>query len=246
MEGVWNLLIERGVTTEELSLLKHSYLLLLMLPLISTLIGVARHFIGIKSLSVYLPIIITFAFYEISIESEITNEPDILRGVKVGIILFFLVFFTAAVTYYGIVKTLRMHYIPKSSLVITAVSISVISFLILGSYLGKTGILFINFFTLIMLSSLSERFFAIFAKKKFRYAFVSSIQTLVLSLIAFVILVNDTVKDTLINYPWIVLVTILLNIYIGRFVGLRLTEYWRFRSILFKEEIKDDRQFGKK
>ncbi len=246
MEIVWDLIRDQGINETQIMLLQHSFLLLLMLPIVSTITGFGRHIIGLKSVSIHLPIVITFALYEISIENQAGNTPAVLEGLKIGLVLYFLVFFSTAILYYYILKKFRMHYIPKSSLIITAVTLTVVIFLIIGTYLGKTALTAINFFTLVMITSLSERFMSLFSKKKFKYCLIASIETLLLSVVSFLIISWSYFQEKLLLYPWIILITILLNIYIGRFVGLRLTEYWRFRSILLKEETpEDDKQDSK-
>jgi len=36
------------------------------------------------------------------------------------------------------------------------------------------------------------------------------------------------------EYPWVVLFTIPFNIFLGKWTGLRFSEYWRFRDVLKK------------
>lgn len=236
MDFIWDALADEGVTYQQIELIKNSYLLLMMLPIVSTLVGIGRHVVGIKTLSVYAPIVTTFAFYEISTDAlNSGTEPDVLKGLKLGLLLFSTAFFTSALLYYFVVKQLRMHYIPKSTLVVTGVSISVISLMIFGAFIGELGLVFISFFTLVMIASLSERFMATFAKKNFRYSFIVSLETLLLSVISFILITWQELQDALLDYPWLIILVIIINIFLGTFSGLRLTEYWRFRDVINKE-----------
>lgn len=236
MDFIWNALIDRGVSDQEIELIKNSYLLLMMLPIVSTLVGIGRHIIGIKTLSVYAPIVATFAFYEISTDAlNGETKPDIENGLKLGLLLFFTVFISSALLYFLVVKQLRMHYIPKTTLVITGVSISLISLMIFGAFIGELGLVFINFFTIVMITSLAERFMATFAKKNFRYSLIVSLETLFVSLLGFMLISWSWLQEALLKYPWIIIFVVLINLFLGTFTGLRLTEYYRFKSLTNKE-----------
>ena len=42
---------------------KSTIVLLLMLPIVATMVGISRHIIGMRSLGIYLTLIITFIFF---------------------------------------------------------------------------------------------------------------------------------------------------------------------------------------
>lgn len=233
MDSVWTTLVEKGVSLEEIEMLKHSYLLLLMLPIVATIVGIGRHILGFNTLGTYVSIVLSFGFYEIGFEND---SPDFIKGIKLGIALFFVVFATSALLYYLIIKKLRMHFIPKSSLVLTGVSISVILLLVVTAYYGKVGFIFLDVFSLIMIASISERLITIFAKKKLNQAISLSAQTLFLATLAFGLMSWDNLRGMLIEYPVLILLTIAINLLVGTYTGLRITEYWRFRQILLEEE----------
>ncbi len=234
MDQIWQLFLDRGISAEELEILKHSLLLLLMLPFVSTVVGITRHIIGISNISIYAPIVITFALYEISF---VSGQNYVFQGLKLGTILFYTVLLTSALLYYFLIKQLRMHYIPKTSLVITGVSFSVAFLLFFNAYFNKTGFFSINTFTLIMIIALSEGFMSIFPKKNFKYAFIISTETFIISVICYLVITLESFQEVLKRYPYIVLVTILINLFVGRFTGLRVTEYWRFKDLLLKQDV---------
>lgn len=237
MDTVWTTLVERGVTLEEIAMLKHSYLLLLMLPIVATIVGFGRHILGLQSLNTYVTIVLTYGFYEIGFEN---GSPNFLKGLKLGLVLFLVVFFSSATLYHIIIKKLRMHFIPKVSLVLTGVIISVILLLMITAYFGKVGFIFLDVFSLIMITSLSERFLTIFAKKKIKQTLMLSIQTLVLATAGLALMSWNNLSEVLIDYPVLILLTIAINLLIGTYTGLRLTEYWRFRQILLESEPEND------
>ncbi|MFC1623487.1 7TM domain-containing protein, partial [Patescibacteria group bacterium] len=59
-------------------------------------------------------------------------------------------------------------------------------------------------------------------------------ETLVISLIGFYIASWDKMEYAVMTYPWIVLIVLSFNIFLGKWTGLRLGEYLRFKKILKK------------
>ena len=63
----------------------------------------------------------------------------------------------------------------------------------------------------------------------------TTIETLVLATIGYSILSLQVTREWVLAKPELtVLLTVLVNIFLGRFTGLRLLEYWRFRELLRK------------
>ena len=236
MNVFWDLLNQFGLSQNEVVLIRELYILLLLIPIVSTIVALFRYIIGTKSLSIYTPIILTFVFFELGM----TNAgQDVMRGLKFGIFLFTAVFILSSIGYLFIKKA-RMHYIPKLSFVLIFVSIGLIGLLILTSLLGLKGLLYIDQFTLVIVAILTEPIVSVIARKSFRYAFFSTTNTLFIAMICYLLISIQSLQSFVENNPWIVLVLIVLNIYIGRFTGLRITEYWRFRDILFKKTSETD------
>jgi hypothetical protein len=232
MDIIWRILSDAGVT--ELDTIKQTFLLLMMLPIASSVVGFSRHILGFKTINTYAPLIIPFAIYEIGTEG-IATSPDIKNSLKLGLLLYLIVFLTTAAIYYWVLKPLRMHYIPKATLIVTSVSISVIASMIYGTLIDEYGLIYVSFFTLAMMIILCEGFFSVFARKSFKYALVISIQTILISVLSFLIMSTKILHQVIFDYPALVLITVIaVNLYIGTFKGLRLTEYWRFRNLIFR------------
>ena len=60
-------------------------------------------------------------------------------------------------------------------------------------------------------------------------------QTIILSFVLFLIMSVQWTKQILLSHPEIVLYTILINIFVGRWRGFRLSEYLRFKNIKLPE-----------
>lgn len=193
--------------------------LLLMLPLVATLVAFFRQVIGIKAFGIYTPSIITFAL--------IAFDPN---GIKYGIAIFISVIFVGMITRLAL-KQLRLLYLPRVAITLSVVSLAVLGILVLGGSLNRTGLSSVSIFPLLIMITLAEKFVATQIEKGSRIAFILAIETLIISVIGYYLVSWESLKALLLQFPWIVLFTFLINFSLGKWTGLRLTEYFRFHKI---------------
>ena len=236
MHIIFDFLLQNGVNIADVQQLQRLYLILLLIPIVATIIGFARYVIGIRSINFYTPLFATFILFEIA---NTTGSSNFLSGLKYGLLFFVIVFLTSTV-FYKILKRLRMHYIPKLSIIITATSLTMMFVLSLMALFEKTLPLSISSFLFVGLIVMSEGFMSIYAKKNFKYTAILTIESLAISIISYTVISLYGVQQFVITNPWIVLVLIVVNVYIGRFLGLRWMEYWRFRTILLNQDNVDE------
>lgn len=239
MQGIFNFLIENGVKISEIQALERLYLVILLIPIVATIIGIARYIIGIRSINFYATLFGTFILFDISTTADINTT--YITGLKYGIIFFLCVFLTSTLSY-KFLRKFRMHYIPKLSLIITAASVAMMVLIALLLLLDKTLPLSISPFVFIALIVTSEAFMSVYAKKNFRYTLTLALETLIITILAYTVISFSAVQTFVINNPWLIIILAIANLYIGRFIGLRLTEYWRFRTILLNSENLLDEQ----
>jgi hypothetical protein len=235
MDFLLDILREKNINEEEILLFQRSLLLILTLPLVATITGIFKHVIGIKTLSIYAPIVLTFAFYEMGF-IEADGKSDFIRGLKFGLVLYLIVFLSSALIY-KLVRSFRMHYVPKNALILTGVVSSIILSLFLGTLIfEKKGLIYLDVFSIIMIATLSETFVSSLGRKSFTNTSKLAIQTLLTAVLSYAIISLDQSRNLIINYSIILIFALLIiNLYIGRFLGLRLSEYWRFKELLLQE-----------
>ncbi|GAB4285852.1 MAG: hypothetical protein Kow0081_3810 [Candidatus Dojkabacteria bacterium] len=242
MEFLLYLLNNKGISAAEIDLLRNSFFLLLSLPIVTTLTGAFRHIIGLKSLSVYAPIILTFAFYQLGYINEsitLTNlqgDYDYLRGLQFGLALYFIVFIIST-SLYSLIRSASLHYIPKTTIVMIGVVISLILSIVFGTFLfERKGLIYLDIFSILMIVTLSETFVSSMARKSFKSTALVGFHTLITAIIAYSFISISKVKEVSINYALLLLgLLVLVNLYIGSLRSLRLTELWRFREILLQD-----------
>lgn len=204
--------IEQGVPEQ-------TVLLLLMLPLVATLVAFFRQVIGIKAFGIYTPSIITFAL--------LAFDPN---GIKYGIAIFISVILVGMVTRLAL-KRFRLLYLPRVAITLSIVSLAILIVLVIGGIYKRTGLASVSIFPLLIMITLAEKFIATQIEKGSRTAFILAVETLVISVIGYFLVSWDTLTNLILTYPWFVLFTFVINFSLGKWTGLRITEYLRFRKI---------------
>ncbi len=192
-------------------------LLLLMLPIIATFIAFLRQVVGIKAFGIYTPLIVTFAFLA-------TN------GLKYGITIFISVIATGMLMRF-ILKPFRLLYLPRVAIMLTAVALFVMGILALGGDLRRTGLAAVSIFPILIMITLVEKFVAVQIEKGTKTAVILAAETLVISVVGFFIASSDSLIHLILTYPWAILFTLPINILLGKWTGLRMSEYYRFKEI---------------
>jgi hypothetical protein len=195
-------------------------ILLLMLPVIATLIAFFRQVIGIKAFGIYTPLIVTFSFLA-------TN------GVKYGIAIFLTVLIIGMLMRFAL-KPFRLLYLPRVAIMLTVVAMLILGILVLGGNLKRTGLASVSIFPILIMITIVEKFIAAQIEKGDRMAIRLALETLIISLIGYYLAVWSPMLKFIAAYPWIVLLTIPVNIILGKWTGLRLSEYFRFKDVIKK------------
>lgn len=195
-------------------------ILILMLPLIATFIALLRQVFGIKAFGIYTPLIITFAFLA-------TN------GIRYGIFIFVAVILSGMIMRFAL-KPFRLLYLPRVAIMISVVAIIVLLILTLGGSLKRTGLAAVSIFPILIMITLVEKFIAVQIEKGNKVAFKLALETLIISIVGYYLASWETLIKLLASYPWIILFTLPINIILGKWTGLRFSEYLRFREILKK------------
>lgn len=203
--------IQRGLPFE-------TVILLLMLPIIATFIAFLRQVVGIKAFGIYTPLIVTFAFLA-------TN------GLKYGITIFVAVIVTGMLMRF-ILKPFRLLYLPRVAIMLTAVAILVLGVLTLGGDLHRTGLAAVSIFPILIMITIVEKFVAVQIEKGDRAALILAAETLVISIIGYFIASSEPLIKFIASYPWAILFTVPVNVFLGKWTGLRLSEYARFKEIM--------------
>ena len=124
----------------------------------------------------------------------------------------------------------RLLYIPKVAIIITVVSLTL---LILVAIAAAIHVTFARdtIFVLLIMSTLAESFLTVKTGEGWWAASIGIGETIGASLLCVAIVQWAALQSLILAYPELILVTIVVNIALGRWTGLRLVEYVRFREV---------------
>lgn len=203
--------VDKGVSA-------NTIVLVLLFPLVAGLIAAARHLIGLTGFGIFVPAMLSVAF--------------VATGIKVGIIMFAVVFFGASLAR-KVTERLKLQYLPRMALMMWLVSAAVLAVLLGAVNINLGSLSAVSIFPILILMLLSENFIEVQTGKSRHEAVQVMIQTLVMAIIGAVILKTNWVQKLVLLNPEIsLLVMALLDIYVGRYTGLRALEMWKFRKII--------------
>lgn len=218
-----NSLIESGVPD-------NTVLLILLLPIIATVVAFMRQVVGITTFGIYTPSIITLAF--------------LILGLKFGLVTFIIILATGAIVRQAMSK-LKLLFIPKMAIVLTMVALTIFAILIMSTYFKWFDAEFITLaiFPILIVGTLTEKFINTQSERGFVSAIVLMGETTLVSIVAYIIaggtadfgiftIKIEFIKNLMLTYPELIFLIIVINVLLGRWTGLRVLEYVRFREVL--------------
>ena len=194
----------------------NTIILVLLLPLLATIIAFVRHVIGLPSIGIFVPVALSITF--------------ISTGITAGLILIVSILLASSIARIFL-KRVQLMQMPKVALSMFVVSLFIFLTLAVSAGTGLLVVRQISIFPVLLLILLSERVTQLHLERSPKETFNITFVTLVMGILGYLLLSYDGLRDTVLLYPEVVLLLIPANILIGRYFGLRLTEYYRFSPI---------------
>lgn len=195
----------------------NNILLVLIIPVIATILAFFRQVVGIKAFGLITPAMTTLSF--------------LVLGLTTGLIVFIVVLLSGTLTRL-VLRQFRLLYLPRMALVLTNASLAILVLFGIGATTDRTATLSFSIFPILILTILAEDFIAVQFSSGARAAMRTTGWTLALVIICYYLVSWELLRTFLMAYPETILLAIPLNIILGRFTGLRLTEYIRFKQLL--------------
>lgn len=202
----------------------NTIVLLLLLPLVVAVIAAARHVVGLRGFGIFLPAALAVVFAA--------------TGPVVGIGLFMVIVLVSTYSRLSLrALKLKLQYLPRMAIILWFVVVGVLLSLFAAPIIRHSDFTNVSIFPVLLLVLLAEDFSKVQLGKSPRTAIMLASETIVLSLVSYLFLTFEQVQEYALLYPETILLGVLVfDIIMGRYVGLRFFEFWRYRKLIMKEK----------
>jgi hypothetical protein len=187
---------------------------ILLLPLGAMIVALARNVIGLKTYGVFLPALIAVAISG--------------TGLIWGLLAFTVVIIIVSLVHFPL-ERLGLLYTPKLVIMLVSVVVAFIVLSIAGISFGYTEIAYVAMFPVVVITITAERFARLIVEDGLGKALNTTLQTLVVVVMCYYTITSRTMEAVFLAFPELFLVIIACMIVLGRWIGLRVIEYKRFR-----------------
>lgn len=194
----------------------NTIILILLLPVLATIVAFLKHVVGLPSLGMLVSIALSITL--------------LATGITAGLILLTTIILASTFAR-AFLKRIRIMQLPKIALSFFVVSMFVLGTLTAGASLGLLTVKQLSIFPVLLLILLSERIVALQLTRSLKETFEITVVTLSLGVLGFFILSSEILRTLVLVYPEFILILIPINIIIGRYFGLRITEFFRFSEV---------------
>lgn len=196
----------------------NTIVLILLFPLVAAIIAASRHILGIRGFGIFLPAVLSVVF--------------VSTGIIDGLLLFLTIIIVATLSRMFLRK-MKLQYLPRMAFLLWFVCLAVLAILFLSPILNLVSIITLSIFPILILILLAESFIGIQIGMSMKKAIRMTFETLIMALVCSGLLQLEFLqKFVLLNPEMTVIGVAVLDIFMGKYAGLRLLERKKFREIL--------------
>jgi len=198
----------------------NTIVLLLLLPIVTLVIAFSRNVVGIRGFGIFLPAALSVVF--------------VATGPVVGIGLFLLIVVVSTLVRILLRKLkIKLQYLPRMSFILWAVVLGVLGLLFAAPYIRFSELPNVSIFAVLILVLLAEDFTRVQLGKSAKTAVSLTFETLILSLLSYLFLTLKPLQEYVLLNPEISLLgTAVFDLILGKYTGLRIMEFYRFRRLI--------------
>lgn len=211
--NAWSLFNKAGLS---LSLLG----IILMIPIGAIVTVIFRNVIGLRTFGTFLPALIASSF----------RETNLLWG----IITFSSIIVVGSLLRW-IIDKLRITHTPKLTILLVYVVISLLIISATGVLLDNMQLAKATLFPLALMAITIERFSLIVQESGTKDALIIYTNTIITVVFCYIVINSLALQTLVMAFPETLLLVICGGLYFGDWVGIRVTELFRFRKLIFNE-----------
>ncbi|MDX1971539.1 MAG: 7TM domain-containing protein [Candidatus Sumerlaeia bacterium] len=191
-------------------------MIILLIPVGATVVAFFRNVIGVVPFGTFMPALVAVSFRE--------------TGFLFGAIMFTTVLLVATGVNLLLVK-LRLLHIPRLTIIITVVVLSILGVSVFCIRMGIAQGAAVSLFPMAILSLTSERFTQTIMVDGLKEAAKRLLVTFVVSSACYLVIGISALQMLVVAYPELLLVNIAINLVLGSWTGMRLSELGRFKDL---------------
>lgn len=195
----------------------NTIVLILLLPVLATIVVAFRYLVGLSGIGLLVPIALSITL----LGTDVTPGFIMLAAIIVASLVSRL-----------ILRRMPIMQMPKVALSMLMVAIFLLAALAISSIYGIIDVRSLSIFPILLFILLSDRIVSLFLERDFVETIQTTLITLFLAILGFLLLTWQQLRFFILIYPESILLLIPINIAIGRYFGLRMTEYIKFQPIL--------------
>ncbi len=212
--NAWSVFTKAGLS---MSLLK----VILLIPLGAIVTIIFRNVVGIQTFGTFLPALIASSFRQ-------TN-------LFWGVVAFSAIIIVGSMLRWVIDK-LRITHTPKLTILLVFVVLSILLISAAGVFLDNMHLAKATLFPLALMAITIERFALITQESGTKEAFKIYANTIVTVIFTYIVINAEILQTFVMAFPETMLLVIAGGLYFGNWVGIRITELFRFRKLIYNEQ----------
>lgn len=195
----------------------NTIVLILLLPVLATIVVIFRYLIGLSGIGLLVPIALSITL--------------LATDVTPGFIMLAAIILASLVSRF-LLKRFPIMQMPKVALSMLMVALFLLFALTISSIYGIIDVRNLSISPILLFILLSDRIVTLFLERDLGETIQTTLITLFLAILGFLLLRWEQLRQFALLYPELILLIIPVNILIGRYFGLRMTEYIKFQPIL--------------
>lgn len=192
---------------------------ILMLPIGALVVVLFRNVVGMPTFGTFLPALLAAAAGS--------------TGALWGVVAVAIAVGAVALARWGI-QRLEILHSPTLAILLAAVVFTLLTTTLLAERFGVEPLTRVTLFPIAVLAICAERFYLSLTEHGGATAGKELLGTLFVMLACHVVMNSLALQVLVIGFPEVIFLVIAADIYLGRWVGMRLSEYRRFRALLFE------------
>lgn len=201
------------------------FMTILLIPLGTLVLSLARNVIGIPTFGIFTPIILTLFFKETSFGFGL---------------LFFMVVVLVGIAERYVLDKFYLLAVPRLSIILTLVILLMIGYSLSSGDFGFSSQKHLAFFPIVIVTSNIERLSIMMAEEGLVNTLKTLIGTLVIAILGYALYLIPTLEMFMFTNPELLFTIIGLLILIGKYKGYRLSEFLRFRDLVRQKKRKEE------